>query len=196
MVILTPKPLGKTLQERHTQHLATHASLYHLAEETGGLFFANTNDVNRSLNWVLEDLKGYYLIGFIPEDVGFEADEDESRFQRIEVKLKRPGLKVRARAGAFGAPRTAMAALDRTPKQKLFSTLMSPFAGDIGLNLTCLVGYDPSQGLFVRSLLHVDAQDLSFREDSGGSKVAGSKSWLLPLERVIVPPMRSTKPLT
>ncbi len=45
-----------------------------LAEETGGRTFFNNNDINKGLEKALEDQKGYYLIGYQPDDETFDAE--------------------------------------------------------------------------------------------------------------------------
>ena len=48
---------------------------------------------------VLDDQRGYYLIGFQPSEDTFKADKG---FRRVKVKVTGKGLRVRTRAGFFG----------------------------------------------------------------------------------------------
>ena len=60
-----------------------------------------------------------------------------------------------------------------TPAQQLIHAATSPFAAtDIALRATTLPGYSPEKGTFVRALLHIDAQPLTFVESEGGKKTA------------------------
>jgi VWFA-related protein len=72
--------------------------LRHLAEETGGLSILNTNDINSGVGRILEQ-QGYYLVGYEPDDETF--DPSVSRFNRIEVRIKRPGCMARYRSGFY-----------------------------------------------------------------------------------------------
>jgi hypothetical protein len=57
----------------------------------------------------------------------------------------------------------------RTLAQQLFAALISPFgATGVHLRLTSLFGNDPKTGSFMRSLLHIDAADLTFTKQADG----------------------------
>ena len=57
--------------------------------------------------------------------------------------------------------------------QQLTAAVTSPFtSGDVHLKLTSLYGNDSQTGYYVRSLLHIDARDLSFTDEPGGWKSA------------------------
>lgn len=66
-------------------------SLTLLASETGGRAILDANDVSADLRRMQKDLESYYSIGYTPSHSG------EGREHRIEVRVKRPGLKVRHR---------------------------------------------------------------------------------------------------
>lgn len=73
-----------------------------LAVDTGGLALRNDNDFGRALGHVAADARNYYLLAYRPENTAFDG-----RFRRIQVRVKRPGLIVRARAGYIAAPPVA-----------------------------------------------------------------------------------------
>ncbi len=67
-----------------------------LADETGGRFIKNTNDLNTGLANSIAEASQYYLLAWQPVS---EAGGDE-RFRKIEVKVRnRPELKVRVHRG-------------------------------------------------------------------------------------------------
>ena len=136
--------------------------LYFLAKQTGGLAFLNTNDLFGSLVRVTDDLRGYYLIGYdLPDDSprGWNPG-------RVTVRVKRPGLTVRARQGFFGTGHTPAAAV---PADPVLMAAVSPFsAGDITVRLTSLFGHDPKAGAYIRSLLFIDPSGLSFTTTADG----------------------------
>jgi VWFA-related protein len=69
------------------------APLLQLAEATGGRAIINTNDVGDGLRAIARDLRTYYSLGYQPASAG------DGRYHRIEVKVKRKGLRVRHRTG-------------------------------------------------------------------------------------------------
>ena len=58
---------------------------------------------------ILANSRGYYLVGYEPPRATFAGERP--RFHKLEVKVKRPGLKVRSRKGFFGLSDAAVAAL-------------------------------------------------------------------------------------
>ena len=69
-------------------------SLFALSEQTGGLAVVNTGDVAGGLGRVVLDNSRYYLLGYYSD-----AKRWSRKFMKIEVRVKRPGLQVRARRG-------------------------------------------------------------------------------------------------
>jgi VWFA-related protein len=72
----------------------TQDTLRVLAEETGGRAIVNQNDLRPGLRQMLDDASGYYLLGY-----NSSAAPTDGEFHEIEVRLKREGLRVRAREG-------------------------------------------------------------------------------------------------
>lgn len=148
--------------------------LVYLAKQTGGLSFLNSNDMSRGITRALEDQRGYYLIGYIPDEATFQTPAGRKTFHSLNVKVKRPGTDVRFRTGFYGVPEsetTPPAA--RTKREQLHGAIMSPFAaGEIPLQLTSLFGYEENAGLFISSMLHIDVSALTFTDDENGLKKA------------------------
>jgi len=69
-------------------------SLRVLADETSGFAAVNTNDFNSAFARVVKDNSAYYVLGYYPP-----GQRKDGRFHKLEVKVSRPGLKVRARSG-------------------------------------------------------------------------------------------------
>jgi hypothetical protein len=145
----------------------TQNSLRYLAEETGGTAYINQNDLNNGIKQVLDDQKSYYLIGYQPDTETF--DPKKSKFNKITVKVSRPGLKVRYRSGFFGVTDDKYQKTNRTPQQKLLAALVSPFgANEISMELYSIFYNDDQDRNFIRSLLHIDPDDLTFTLEPDG----------------------------
>jgi VWFA-related protein len=143
-----------------------------LAEETGGVAYVNSNDIGGGVRRALEDQRGYYLIGYRPDEETFERDTGRLRYHKLTLRVTRPGLKVRTRQGFFGFTGKTLtpATVPRTRAQQLRAALVSPFpAGGVGLRLTSIFGRDPKQGAYVRSFMHIDGRDLTFRRQADGT---------------------------
>jgi VWFA-related protein len=107
--MMTHDAILNTLQTRHTALHASQGSLSRLAELTGGLSVVNANDLGAGVARILADSRGYYLVGYEPPRETFA--KERPRFHRLEVRVKRRGLKVRSRKGFFGLSDAAVAAL-------------------------------------------------------------------------------------
>jgi VWFA-related protein len=143
-----------------------------LAEETGGVAYVNSNDIGGGVRRALEDQRGYYLIGYRPDDGTFDPTTGRMRYHRLTLNVTRPGLKVRTRRGFFSFTGKTLtpATVPRTRAQQLRAALISPFpAGGVSLRVTSLFGYDRKEGAFVRSLVHIDGRDLTFRPQPDGT---------------------------
>jgi VWFA-related protein len=154
---------------RRTQAFETQEGLDYLAKETGGLAIKNTNDLTRGIRRVIEDQKGYYLIGYRPDHSTFDARTGRRQFHRLSLKVKRPGkFNVRMRRGFFGVSDEEQLK-PRTLAQQMWGALVSPFgATGVHLQLTSLFSNDPKLGSIMRSILHADVRDLTFTDEPNG----------------------------
>ncbi len=66
-------------------------SLFILADETGGRAIFNVNDFRPALDRMVDDLRGYYLLGYEP------VDRREGKVHNIRVDVDRSGVEVRHR---------------------------------------------------------------------------------------------------
>src|SRR5207244_8182844 len=72
-------------------------SLRTLAEATDGLAIVDSNDLAGGFRRVVADLSSYYLLGY------YSTGRLDGKFHAITVRVKRPGVQVRARRGFLGA---------------------------------------------------------------------------------------------
>jgi len=142
-----------------------------VAEGSGGEVFSS-NDITASLNSVLEDQQGYYLIGYEPEAASFGGDKRRADFHKLQVRVKRPGLRVRSRRGFIGVP-DEVAVPDREGSDPLVAAAVSPFPRTaLPIRLTSLYGRDDKEGYVVRSLVHVDGGAIGFVPADHGAQSA------------------------
>lgn len=166
---LTPEQVETRLSGRRNELFNTQTGLIYLAKQTGGFNVRNSNDLSAGIRRVMEDQSGYYLIGYRPDESTFDPRTGQRRFHKISVKVKRPGLQVRSRSGFYGITDERAVPVRRTRDEQLIGALVSPFnSNGVNLRLTSLFGNDPRMGSFVRSLLYIDASQLTFTEEDGG----------------------------
>jgi len=101
-VLLAGNSASREFLTRSAVRTAREDSLIEIAEQTGGLAVFSQNDLAGGLKRIVDDLSGYYLIGYVPEQVTFEARPGPAPFHSVKVEVKRPGLKVRSRKGFYG----------------------------------------------------------------------------------------------
>lgn len=139
-----------------------------LAQGTGGFSILNSNDSDLGVRRILSDNEHYYLLGFDPD-----SEQWNGKFHTVKVKVKKPGLEARTRAGYFGVSENELKKPPlQTREQQILSALSSPFgARDVELQMTSLFVNVPTHGSFVRSLFHIDPAGLTFKEVAGGGSV-------------------------
>jgi VWFA-related protein len=72
--------------------------LSEVAINTGGRAFLNQSDLTRAVREIVRENGSYYVLGFYPNPL-----DRDGKFHDIDVKVKRPGLRVRARQGYVAA---------------------------------------------------------------------------------------------
>ena len=103
--VVTGEPnLGLGVQSAMDELRLSQDSLRELADETGGFASVNRNNVDEAFDRLVSDNSSYYVLGYNPAN-----DRRDGRFRKIEVRVTRPGVTVRARRG-YVAPRGRPAA--------------------------------------------------------------------------------------
>jgi VWFA-related protein len=69
-------------------------ALNSLAIDTGGMVLFNINNIGPAFDEIAADTNTYYVLGYQPLNTKFDG-----KYRRIEVRVKRPDLSVRARKG-------------------------------------------------------------------------------------------------
>src|SRR4030095_411175 len=168
---LTGPDFAAARQARVKNFLQDQDGLAYLADQTGGRFMQST-DLSGAISRTL-DQKGYYLIGYRPDETTFKLAAGGRPYHRIEVKVRRPELRARFRKGFYGIPDKESTPETGGSVQRIVAALTSPFdTSDLGLRLTSLFAHDKQEGSFVRTLLHIDVSDLTFTEEADGRRKA------------------------
>lgn len=102
--------LGLGTQSLQQELRLSQDSLRVLADETGGFAALNRNDFDNAFSRITRENSTYYMLAYSPAN-----DRRDGRYRKLEVRVKRPGLRVVARKG-YVAPR------GRAPEVKPAST--------------------------------------------------------------------------
>jgi VWFA-related protein len=78
--------------------LRSQTNLRRASNETGGFAVTNTDEFARAFERVVVENSAYYLLGYYPSDT-----PRDRTFHRLEVRVNRPGARVRARSGYLAA---------------------------------------------------------------------------------------------
>lgn len=168
---MTTDQVEQQLANRRNQAFESQDGLNYLAQETGGIAIRNTNDLGGGIKRVMEDQKGYYLIGYRPEESTFDPRTGRRTFHKLSLKILRPGkFRVRMRHGFIGVSDNEMsAAAAPTAREQIIKALFSPFgASGVHVRLTSLFSNDAKLGSMARSMLHVNGGDLTFVDEPDG----------------------------
>ncbi|HWB83288.1 MAG TPA: VWA domain-containing protein [Bryobacteraceae bacterium] len=166
---MSPRQLANLTTKASKDYFNSQDGMVMLAEDTGGLFFHDTNDLDGSLRKAMEDAEGYYLIGYHPDASTFDAKTGQPKFHHVKLRVKVAHLHVRTRAGFYGRSGGDQPAKPRTRQQQLAHALASPFvSGELHLRLTTLFSNAAKAGSFLTAYLYFDPKELKFTEEPDG----------------------------
>jgi VWFA-related protein len=169
------KDVGVSIFEETT--LAS-AGTENLAEETGGFAITNNNDLNAGLVRVADESATYYLLGYQPSGPARE------KWHKLQVRVDRPDVKVRARKGYFStlpspptAPKGKSAGKEgqaKAPEARIDPALLTGGHGNgIPLRLATYV-FDGAAPALARVMVALDIATGPFTVvgGEGGGKIA------------------------
>ncbi len=149
-------------QERQTNVNLSKDGLSLLAEETGGIFYHNRNDIGVALKEAILDQDGYYLLAFTPDDDTFQKSKAGPRYHQLKVRVTRPGAQVRYRHGFVGTSDAERLPVQTNP---VLAALVSPFrAVDVPVKLTPMFLHVNGTGSFLRNFAHIDVRPFIYRD--------------------------------
>ena len=136
-----------------------------LAADTGGFSLSDTNDLAAGLARIGRESRSYYLLGYTPTNKAADG-----KFRRIEVKVAREGVRVRARRGYFAPGGEAKKAKPAEGRDAAIQrALDAPFdLPDVPLRAIADVGPSREAGkATVRLLVEADVRGFAFAEKGG-----------------------------
>lgn len=156
--IISPMALQQELSMAQ-DHLRT------IAGETGGFAAVNRNDFTTAFQRIVEENSSYYVIGYYSSDT-----RRDGRFRRVEVKVRRPGVQVRARNG-YTAPKGRAPeerAANSETSEELRAALASPvpFSG-IGMSVFAAPLKGRGNRASLAIALELDGARLKFEQKDG-----------------------------
>ena len=138
-------------------------SLRSLAEETGGFAAINRNDYRDTFSRIIADNSSYYVLGYYSSDSRLDG-----RFRRVDVRVRRPGLQVRARKGytpprrgPVRAPNPASSGTSPELREALNSPL--PVTG-LGLTASAAAFRGKDKRASISVVLEIDGSRFKFTE--------------------------------
>jgi VWFA-related protein len=103
---------------REDDKQAQHASLAHLAEETGGLFFQN-NSLIQPLQKIIQRQATYYILTY-----GMPPHKPNGSYHSIKIEIGRPGVKFNYRKGYYTAKEETT--YENTKREDIMDALNAP----------------------------------------------------------------------
>jgi hypothetical protein len=156
----------QTMRSRSAQLFSGQEGADLIARQTGGFLVKNSNDFG--LKRIMEEQKGYYLIGFRPSEETFNRN-----FHHLKVKLKRNGLTVRTREGFYGFTSDQAQPPMLSTADAMNKALLSPFgAHDLSMRLTTFFIDEPNRGPELRSFVYLNPHDLTLADQPDGGRTA------------------------
>ena len=158
--------LGLTPPRSITKSGRRRTRLRALSDETGGFAAVDSNDLAGAFERVVADNSTYYLLGYNSTN-----PKQDGKFRKIEVRVTRPGVRVRARSGYTAAPprkvETRLLTEAIEPSPALREALNNPLPV-AGLPLRAFVApFRGESGPSVLVSLEVDARQFRFEQKDG-----------------------------
>jgi hypothetical protein len=123
-----PDATGIGLSGLRNELFLSQVNLRALAEETNGYAAVNTNDFAGAFDRIVRDNSSYYVLAYYPAQ-----NRRDGRFHRIQVRVSRPGLTVRARRG-YVAPRVRSVSARATPGAGASAAVAEALNSPIGVS--------------------------------------------------------------
>jgi len=110
--------LGLGNQSIQNELRLSQSSLRELSDDTGGFAVVNKDDFSTAFDRIVRDNSSYYAMAYYP------PSDKAGKFHKIEVRVRRPDLRVRARQG-YVTPKPASPVKEKSPAGAT-NTLITP----------------------------------------------------------------------
>jgi VWFA-related protein len=157
------------------QHsLRSNHALEMMVSITDGLRISETALFESGLRRIVDDLSNYYLLGY------YSPAKADGRFHKITVRVKRPGINVRARSGYLAAkavdtakPSTATSSVETAEANVLAHALspLSAFSRELPLRVQAAAAWTSGRAAIVRAVVEVPRSRASGDDWSKGGQV-------------------------
>jgi len=139
-----------------------------ISQETGGFAVLSRGDLNGSFARIIQQNSSYYLLGYYPKN-----DKRDGKFRKVDLRVKRPGLEVKARGG-YTAPKGKASARDTASASKapadMRSALESPLpVSGLGLRVFAAPFTGPSKKASIAIIVEVEPGRLAFQPSEAGA---------------------------
>lgn len=118
---ITGPRMGTAISNENAQLANVHGAMNDMAERTGGKAFYNRNDVDKAIGRSIEDGSTYYTLAYYPDDKDWNG-----KFRKIQVKVSRPGVKLRHRLGYYAVDPKVFAEQNKNQQATLFGQALNP----------------------------------------------------------------------
>lgn len=158
------EPLTRSLERAEDMlRLDSQSGLSQLARSTGGFLIRDTNDLGDAFRRIDEDQRFHYLLTYAPSDQALDG-----RFRRIEVRVRRPGVRVFARDGyrALRVPPSIPVRASEAPALAALDAASLP--AEVAFGSTALTFPQADGSHLVALIVRLDTGVLTFDERAGG----------------------------
>jgi VWFA-related protein len=153
------------LTSMNQELLNSQGSLRTISDETGGFAIVNRNDFANAFARIVQENSSYYLLGYYSKNT-----RRDGRFRRVDVRVTRPGLRVRARNG-YSTPRgrpEPSKAVNAETSAELREAIESPVPiSGLGISVFAAPLRGADSNASVALTLEIDGKKLRFTEKNG-----------------------------
>ncbi len=137
-----------------------------LSQKTGGVFLTGRNFFIDGIKDLEEDMKGYYLLTYIPPK-STSRQKNKAFYNKIKVKVKRPGYQVRTRDGYIDIDRSLETSAET--QNPLIKAMFSPFQyKDLEVNMAAGYRDDGKKGYSLKTWVHLDGNAVGISKEQSG----------------------------
>ena len=140
-----------------------------LAVETDGRAIVNRNDLVGGMRQIVRDVSAYYLLGY--NSTQTTAD---GKFHEIKVRVKRPGVQVRARKGYWALTHEELSLSSALPKPKAPAAVTAALASVVTTSAASKARPDSHVDRDVARREREDARDVCLGADAACAGIAAA----------------------